>query len=507
MNKNTTPIKTALISVSNKTGIIDFAKSLSALGVKIISTGGTATTLANANIPVSKVSDITGFPEMMNGRVKTLHPKIHGGILGERDKHAQDAEHNKIEWIDLVVCNLYPFQEVIKENVPFETAIENIDIGGPCMLRAAAKNMDWVSVVTDPSDYDTVLTQLNTHKGIDRQTREKLSAKAFALTAQYDAAIQEYLNPNTITLQYTNAEDLRYGENPHQTARVYRDHQKNTASILNAQQHQGKQLSYNNIVDADVAVECISEFSQPACVVIKHATPCGLAIADNINEAFTKAFNADSKSAFGGVIAINQTCTSEIAEYLSKVFFEILIAPGFSKESLEILSLKKNVRLLAVGHENQIKNEMQYRHVNGGLLVQSRDNHQLTISDLESVTQTKPDDDMLNQLLFSWHVAKHVRSNAIVIVKDNQTIGIGGGQVSRVDAVELAVLKSENNLKGAVLASDAFFPFRDSIDRLAETGIKAIIQPGGSVRDQEVIDACDEHGIAMVFTGLRCFLH
>ncbi len=495
-------IKRALISVSDKTGIIDFASELIKHDIEIISTGGTAKTLQKANIPVTPVADITDFPEIMQGRVKTLHPKIAGGILGKRDQHEAEAETHDIKWIDLVVCNLYPFAETInKPNIDLDTALENIDIGGPTMIRAAAKNFTWVGVIVDPADYEIIIAEL---PNLTEATRKNLAAKAFAHTAQYDALIAQYLNPELypeqLTLALEKITPLRYGENPHQSACLYQF--ANSPSPL-MQQHQGKELSYNNLMDADSAVACLHEFSEPTCVVVKHNNPCGVASNQDINMAYQNAWNADSKSAFGGIIALNRTCTAAIAEQIVKNYIEILLAPDYDSEALDILQQKPNVRVLEI--PNTPDNSPKMRQIANGILLQDQDNHQLT--DYKTVTKIKLTEPQLTDLLFAWKVVKHVKSNAIVIAADQTIISIGHGQVSRVEAIEIALNKA--NSKNAVLASDAFFPFRDSIDAIAKTNckIKAIIQPGGSVRDQEVIDACDEHGIAMVFTDIRCFKH
>jgi len=516
-------VRRALISVSDKKGIVEFSRALAELKVEIVSTGGTSQLLREANIPVREVSEVTNFPEIMDGRVKTLHPKIHGGILGKRDTHSSIAEQHGIHWFDLVVVNLYPFAKTIANPAAtFDDAIENIDIGGPTMIRSAAKNMDWVGVVVDPNDYGMILDEIHLIKGLSFETRKKLATKAFEHTAQYDAIICQYLQkmhleqlqkaelsklfPENIKLELQKSLDLRYGENPHQKAAAYQ-FTNEKSGILSAKQHQGKQLSYNNIADADAALTCVQEFSEPACVIVKHANPCGAATGKTIDEAFERAYNADAQSAFGGIIALNQPCTKKIADFLSTIFVEVLIAPAFENGALEIFSKKENLRIL---ESNQLLNaeskDTEFKFINGGLLVQTHDNKNLTANDLKVVTQLKPTPKELESLLFAWRVLKHIKSNAILIAKDNATVGIGAGQVSRIDAVDIALKKSAN-LENTVLASDAFFPFRDSIDRLANTGIKAIIQPGGSVRDEEVIKACNEQGIAMVFTGIRCFKH
>ena len=519
---NTAPIKRALISVSDKQGLIPFAQQLHHLGIEIISTGGTCQHLREANIPVMDIAEFTEFPEMMNGRVKTLHPKIHGGILGLRDEHADIATQHNIEWIDLVVVNLYPFSETIqKPSVRFEEAIEQIDIGGPAMIRSAAKNMAFVGVVVDPLDYQAVIDTLINDKQLSFDQRKALAAKAFDHTARYDHLIHHYLSntidvhaspdvhtslfsPN-IALTLNKKMDLRYGENPHQKAAAYTLNDA-PPGLLNAKMHQGKELSYNNLVDADAAVACVREFSTPACAIIKHANPCGIAVANTPHDAFNKALAADPISAFGGIIAMNRCCNLETALAISKTFFEVIIAPSFSAPALQQLALKPNQRVLEINIE-ETHDQWHLESIVGGFLMQEKMNTVLDPTKLFIPTQRKPTDDELNALLFAWLAIKHVKSNAIVITKDNQTIGIGAGQVSRIDAVNLAIKKASAHTNGKALASDAFFPFRDSIDHIAAAHIHLIIQPGGSIRDNEVIAACDEHNIAMVFTGTRCFKH
>jgi len=526
-------MKTALISVSNKTGITELAQELVNLGIEIISTGGTARTLEEAGIKVTPIDDVTGWPEMMDGRVKTLHPKIHGGLLALRDneEHMKSVKEHNIKLIDLVIVNLYPFAETIKkENVKLEEAIENIDIGGPTMIRSAAKNYQHVGVVVDPEDYSKVLTELKENKELSLKTKEYLAQKVFAHTAYYDSLIANYLNkedfPEKLTLGYEKVFDLRYGENPHQKAAFYQEAICPETCIAQAKVLQGKQLSYNNIMDADAALNIIRDFKEPTCAVIKHTNPCGCSSQENIVEAFRKAYAADSMSAFGSIIALNRECNQEIAEEISKVFVEIVMASKFSKEALEILSKKKNLRLLEVGEINRIENLTETRKVVGGVLVQGTDRLEITHSTgsgsskksgLKIVTETKPSEEEIEEMLFAWKTIKHVKSNAILLTKNRTTVGLGAGQVSRVDAVDLAIKKAlaslrdsgraGDNLKGCVLASDAFFPFRDSIDKIAEVGIKLVIQSGGSIKDEEVIQACNEHGISMVFTGHRCFKH
>ena len=513
MNQIPVTIKRALISVSDKAGLVEFARGLHDLSIEIISTGGTSKLLRNANVPVRDVADITRFPEMMDGRLKTLHPKIHGGILGLRDTHAATALAHEIGWIDLVIVNLYPFAATIKKpDATYDAAIENIDIGGPTMIRAAAKNQGWVGVIVDPADYSKVLTALRTDQTLDFTLRQELAAKAFGHTADYDSMIYHYLTtrktaekfPQQLNLQLKKFADLRYGENPHQAACAY-ELATEEAGILQAKQHQGKQLSYNNIADADAAIACVQEFSEPACVIVKHANPCGAATAETISEAFTNAFNADSASAFGGIIALNRPCDKTIATAIAQIFVEVVIAPGYTDEALAIFASKPNVRVLEL--TTGIAASQSVKFVSGGVLMQDNDLTTTENIDLKIVTKAQPTPAEIEAMLFAWRVLKHIKSNAILIADTTSTIGVGAGQVSRIDAVDIALRKSGDKLAGSILASDAFFPFRDSIDRIASTGIRAIIQPGGSMKDAEVIEACNEHGIAMVFTGKRCFKH
>ena len=512
LNKQKIKIRRALISVFDKTGIVGLAESLNQHDVEIISTGGTAKTLGDAGLPVKGISTYTGFPEIMDGRVKTINPLVEGGILGLRDKHAEEAKTNNIGWIDLVVCNLYPFSKIIsRDDCDLMTAMENVDIGGPTMIRSAAKNVGWVTALVDPQDYQGIIDELDEFAEISFETRKELSAKAFGHTAQYDTIIHNYLKDeklsNDFSLTYNKHSAMRYGENPHQSAAAYQYPNDRSKNILNAKIHQGKQLSYNNIMDADAALSCIKEFDQTACVVVKHANPCGVAIGEEIADVYTRAFNADSLSAFGGIIALNRTCTVAVAEAISSIFVEIILAPSFDEDALSVLSKKKNLRVLEVGDITGRENKLEYRNVDGGILVQDTDTSVLTLDELKTVTKVVPSDTEMKTMLFGWKVLKHVKSNAILLVKNNETIGIGAGQVSRVDAVNIALKKSGERLDNSILCSDAFFPFRDSIDKIANTGIVAVIQPGGSVRDQEVIAACNDHGIAMVFTGRRCFKH
>ncbi|PIS05081.1 MAG: bifunctional phosphoribosylaminoimidazolecarboxamide formyltransferase/inosine monophosphate cyclohydrolase [Candidatus Buchananbacteria bacterium CG10_big_fil_rev_8_21_14_0_10_42_9] len=499
-----------LISVFDKTGIEDFAKGLVALGWEVISTGGTLKALQEAGVNAVSISEVTNFPEIMDGRVKTLHPNVHAGLLADRDvsEHMQTLKEQKIEPIDMVVVNLYPFQEVVsKPEVLEEDAIENIDIGGPTMLRSAAKNHKHVVVVTDPDDYDQILEQLK-NGGVSQETKRILMTKVFQTTAEYDTAIAKYFgNSDDLTLNFKKLYNLRYGENPHQKAAFFKDPAVLETSIAKAEILHGKQLSYNNIVDADGALNLIKEFDEPAAAVIKHTNPAGCAIAKNINEAYRKAFQADSKSAFGGIAVMNRPCTKEIAEMINDVFMEVVLAPDFEPSALETLKQKKNIRLIKLGKIEKVKTLKDYRKVVGGILEQDIDRAQINKDTLKVVSQKQPNKKELKQAIFAWKVAKHVKSNAIVLVKGDVTVGVGAGQMSRVDAVEMAVKKAGAKVDGCVVASDAFFPFRDSIDELAKAGITCIIQPGGSIKDEEVIAAANERGMSMIFTGQRAFKH
>ncbi len=505
-------IQRALISVSDKTGIIPFAQALSERSIEILSTGGTAQLLAENGIPVTEVSDYTGFPEMMAGRLKTLHPKIHGGLLGRRGIDEAVMTEHDIYPIDLLVVNLYPFEKTIANpDCDLATAIENIDIGGPAMLRSAAKNHAAVTVVVDATDYDTVLQEMAAG-GVTEATRFTLAQKVFAHTARYDGAIANYLSQGkTLTLQYQKVQTMRYGENPHQKAAFYIEPAPQENSVATATQIQGKALSYNNVADTDAALECVKTFEAPTCVIVKHANPCGVAIGENILTAYERAFKTDPTSAFGGIIAFNRNLDAQTAKaIIDRQFVEVIIAPTINEDAKPILATKKNVRVLSCGVWNDQPKEgiSDFKRINGGLLVQDRDIGAVT--DLKIVTQKQPTETELQDLLFAWKVAKFVKSNAIVYCKDGMTIGVGAGQMSRVYSAKIAAIKAaDENLevKGAVMASDAFFPFRDGIDAAAEVGINAVIQPGGSMRDKEVIAAADEHGIAMVFTGMRHFRH
>ena len=522
-------IKQALISVSDKSGIAELAQELRKLGIVILSTGGTARLLKDANIEVAEVGDYTGFPEMLDGRVKTLHPKIHGGILARRDlpEHMSALEKAEIPPIDLVVVNLYPFRETVaRSDCSLEEAIENIDIGGPTMVRAAAKNYQSVIVVTDPADYHLLLDEMKTGGGeVTPEFRFRLACKAFSHTAAYDEAISNYLTsieeenaqrctfPERLNLNFSLAQPLRYGENPHQEAAFYRDPQCVPSSLASYRQLQGKALSYNNIADADAAWECVKTFDSPACVIIKHANPCGVAVADSPLAAYRLAFATDPTSAFGGIIAFNRKLDAPIAEAVMRQFVEVIIAPQVTDEARQMLALKTNVRVLTVSLDVPSEtggNACDFKRVGGGLLVQTPDSLNVTVDQLKVVTKVQPTAQQLQDLLFAWRVAKFVKSNAIVFCANGQTLGVGAGQMSRVDSARIASIKAGNaglTLAGSVVASDAFFPFRDGLDVVVQAGAVAVIQPGGSVRDEEVIAAADEQGVAMVFTGVRHFRH
>ena len=522
------PTPLALLSVSNKSGIVEFAQALIQSGFGLLSTGGTYQLLKEHDVAVTEVSDYTGFPEMMDGRVKTLHPKIHGGILARRGMDDDVMSAHSIERIDLVVVNLYPFaQTIARADVTMDEAIENIDIGGPTMVRAAAKNHAHVGIVTDPKDYQRVLTALNSGTQLTPALRYDLAVKAFEHTAQYDGMIANFLGSRvndtqepetfarTFNVQLTKAQDLRYGENPHQQAAFYIDSQADSqASIATAQQLQGKALSYNNIADTDAALECVKTFSAPACVIVKHANPCGVAINHDQVAAYRTAFSTDPESSFGGIIAFNTPLTVATAKAIvDSQFVEVIIAPSIEEGVLQITASKKNVRVLVSGtlpKPDQRNTQLDYKRVTGGLLVQEQDLGRVGVNALKIVTDVQPTEAQIADLLFSWNVAKYVKSNAIVYGKNQRTIGIGAGQMSRVNSARIAAIKAEHAglvTTGAVMASDAFFPFRDGIDNAAQVGVTAIIQPGGSMRDEETIAAANEHGIAMVFTGMRHFRH
>ncbi|NLR76713.1 bifunctional phosphoribosylaminoimidazolecarboxamide formyltransferase/IMP cyclohydrolase [Leeia aquatica] len=521
---NPCKIERALISVSDKTGVLAFAQALAARGVHILSTGGTAKLLAENGVTVTEVADYTGFPEMLDGRVKTLHPKIHGGILGRRDldSHVQMMSQHDIGRIDLVCVNLYPFEATIAQpGCSFDDAIENIDIGGPAMVRSAAKNHAHVAIVTNPADYDSLIAELAEHDGaLTLSTRQRLARQAFSHTAAYDGAISNYLTalmddgnlqtfPARLNLQFEKVQDMRYGENPHQQAAFYRDLRPAVGSLAHYRQLQGKELSYNNIADADAAWEAVKQFSEAACVIVKHANPCGVAIADTLLDAYRKAFATDTTSAFGGIIAFNREVDAATVEAVTGQFLEVLIAPAFTAEAQAVIAAKKNVRVLEVPLQEGA-NRFDLKRVGGGLLVQTPDLLPISAADLKVVTRLQPTPAQVADLLFAWRVAHFVKSNAIVFCGQGQTLGVGAGQMSRVDSTRIAAIKAQHaglSLQGSVCASDAFFPFRDGVDVIAENGVSAIIQPGGSMRDEEVIAAADEHGIAMVFTGIRHFRH
>lgn len=521
MAEEAKPIKRALISVSNKTGLVDLCTSLvNDFGIEIISTGGTLKVLLGAKLKATEISSYTGFPEMMDGRVKTLHPKVHGGILARRGQDEKIMEENGILPIDLVVVNLYPFVEkVSKENVTLETALENIDIGGPSMVRSAAKNNKYVGVIVDPDDYSLILEEMKKKGGsLSQETRSSLATKAFTHTANYDTVISGYLSsfyeqdfPDHIFAKYQKKEIMRYGENPHQKAAFYIDISKTGNGVGNAIQLQGKQLSYNNIADTDTAIECVRCFEEPTCVIIKHANPCGVATDDDITKAYQKAFAADSISAFGGIIALNRKLEEKTAQQIiENQFVEVIIAPGISSSAQEVLSSKENIRVLEMEKMNALSPGFQLLSVTDGLLVQEADNGVVSVKDLKVVSSREPSAKEIQDCLFAWKVCKFVKSNAIVYAKDNQTVGVGAGQMSRIDSAQIAASKAKERgfeTQGCSMASDAFFPFRDGIDVAASVGITSIIQPGGSIRDNEVIEAANEADIAMIFTGMRHFRH
>jgi phosphoribosylaminoimidazolecarboxamide formyltransferase/IMP cyclohydrolase len=513
-------VRRALVSVSDKRGLISFVTGLSELGVEVLSTGGTCKQLRDAGLAVIEVSEKTGFPEIMDGRVKTLHPVIHGGLLGRRGTDESVMDKHGIEPIDLLVVNLYPFEETIaREDATLDDAIENIDIGGPAMIRAASKNHDGVAVIVEPDDYESVLEDLRNDE-LTLESRRRLAAKAYAHTASYDTAITRYLS-NSLgddalgqRFLYSGnlTERMRYGENPHQNAAFYVDQQVPAGSLAAAKQRQGKALSYNNIADSDAALECVKQFEKPACVIVKHANPCGVAVADSILDAYDRAFKTDPTSAFGGIIAFNRPLDVKTAEAIvDRQFVEVIVAPAIDADALDVVAAKKNVRVLETGDwPSAAPPGFDFKKVSGGLLVQNTDLGVIAESDLKLVTDLAPTPQQIQDMLFAWTVVKYVKSNAIIFCKDNRTIGVGAGQMSRVYSSKIAAIKATDEgleIKGSVMASDAFFPFRDGIDAAAETGISAIIQPGGSMRDDEVIQAANEHGLAMVFTGMRHFRH
>ena len=521
----------ALISVSDKAGIVEFAQALHTLGVQLISTGGTARLLDGQGLPVTEVAELTGFPEMLDGRVKTLHPKVHGGLLARRDLpgHMAALQHHGIATIDLLVVNLYPFESTVATpGCTLEDAIENIDIGGPAMVRSGAKNWRDVGVVTDPSQYATVLSELKAGGALGEQTRFALAVAAFNRISNYDAAISDYLSgiqpdgsrslfPAQANGRFVKLQDLRYGENPHQQAAFYRDLFPAPGSLVSARQLQGKELSYNNIADADAAWECVKSFSEPACVIVKHANPCGVAVGGDPLQAYCKAFQTDPTSAFGGIIAFNRTLDAAAAQAVVKQFVEVLMAPDYSAEALDILKAKANVRILQIalppgGATDWAngRNAIDVKRVGSGLLMQTADNRELTPADLRVVSRKQPTPQELQDMLFAWKVAKYVKSNAIVFCKDGMTMGVGAGQMSRLDSARIAGIKAQHaglSLNATAVASDAFFPFRDGLDVVVDAGATSVIQPGGSMRDPEVVAAADERGVAMVFTGVRHFRH
>ncbi len=527
-------IKQALLSVSDKTGLVELARGLAALGVSLLSTGGTAKLLTDAGLKVTEVADYTGFPEMLDGRVKTLHPKIHGGLLARREDaaHLRAIEAAGIPPIDLLVVNLYPFESTVaRPDCQLDEAIENIDIGGPAMVRSAAKNWRGVGVVTDAAQYTAVLDEIKRSGALSDETRFALAVAAFNRIANYDAAISDYLSslkpdgsrsefPAQSNGRFVKLQDLRYGENPHQHAALYRDLYPAPGSLVSAKQVQGKELSYNNLADADAAWECVKSFDEPTCVIVKHANPCGVAVGRDCAEAYARAFATDPTSAFGGIIAFNRPLDASTAQAVGKQFVEVLIAPSYAADALGVLAAKANVRVLEIALDavkrdgktawDQGRNAHDVKRIGSGLLIQSADNKVITATDIKVVTKQKPTPQQLSDLLFAWKVAKYVKSNAIVFCGGGQTLGVGAGQMSRIDSARIASIKAANaklTLLGSVVASDAFFPFRDGVDVVAEAGAKAIIQPGGSVRDEEVVAAADEHGIAMVYTGVRHFRH
>ena len=518
-------ISRALISVSDKTGIVEFAQALNEQGVEILSTGGTFRLLKENGIQVVEVSEYTGFPEMMDGRVKTLHPKVHGGILGRRGTDEQVMEEHGIQAIDMVVVNLYPFAATVADpNCDLPTAIENIDIGGPTMVRSAAKNHRDVAIVVNAGDYGKITEEMQSNQGqLDYETRYALMVKAFEHTAAYDGMIANHFGgrntmnetrdfSDTYNVQYVKTQDMRYGENPHQKAAFYTEANPSDASVSTATQIQGKELSFNNIADTDAALETVKQFEEPACVIVKHANPCGVAIAVDIATAYELAFATDPESAFGGIIAFNRELDAKTAAAIcEKQFVEVIIAPSIAEDAKAVVSAKKNVRLLECGNwSDQRPQDFDYKRVNGGLLIQDRDNGMIAEKDLKVVSERAPSEQEMKDMLFAWKVAKMVKSNAIIYAKNNQTVGVGAGQMSRINSARIAAIKAEHaglEVKGAVMASDAFFPFRDGIDNAGQAGISCIIQPGGSMRDDEVIAAANEHGMAMVFTGMRHFRH
>ncbi|MCK5879260.1 MAG: bifunctional phosphoribosylaminoimidazolecarboxamide formyltransferase/IMP cyclohydrolase [Holophagae bacterium] len=509
--------KTALISVSDKTGVADFARALNELGFEILSTGGTARVLREAGIPVTPVTDQTGFPEILDGRVKTLHPVIHGGLLADtaNPAHMDQIRELGISPISLVCVNLYPFRETVASGASETDVIENIDIGGPTLIRSSAKNFRNVTVVIDPADYDEVLNQLKETGKTTTVLRKELARKAFTHTAAYDMAISGYFNremeiphPEKLLLEFTHSQALRYGENPHQKAAFYAEQDPEPASLPNLVQHQGKALSYNNIMDTDAAVSMVREFDLPATVIVKHANPCGIGRdGESLMTAFQRAHSTDAQSAFGGIIALNRKVDAKLAAVMAGNFVEVIVAPAFTEEALDVFKKKKNLRILTLALDTTPTPFTQMKRVRGGILIQESDTITENPADWKIATTHEPDTETMRALEFSWTVVKHVKSNAVVFCRPDETVAIGAGQMSRVDSVKIAVEKAVKEIRGSVLASDAFFPFRDSVDAAAEFGVKAIVQPGGSIRDKEVVEAADEHGIPMLFTGIRHFRH
>ncbi|MBQ8828828.1 MAG: bifunctional phosphoribosylaminoimidazolecarboxamide formyltransferase/IMP cyclohydrolase [Burkholderiaceae bacterium] len=518
--------KQALISCSDKSGVVEFARELNELGYHILSTGGTAKLIAEAGVPVQEVADYTGFPEMLDGRVKTLNPKIHAGILARRPvaEHMEALKQHDIETIDIVAVNLYPFEQAIANpKCTFEHAIENIDIGGPTMIRAAAKNHEGVTVIVSPGDYRKVISEIREKGEVSAETRLVLAKKVFVHTARYDAMISNYLTsfegndvsnrtlfPETLTRQWVKVQDMRYGENPHQKAAFYKENHVAPGLLAGYEQVQGKELSYNNIADSDAAWEAVRSFENPACVIIKHANPCGAAIGINATEAYEKAFKCDPTSAFGGIIAFNVEVTAETAEKISRQFAEVIIAPSYEAKALEIFAQKKNMRILIVAMGRHAHNDYDFKRIGGGMLLQTPDTQTVKPEELKVVTELKPSNDQISDMMFAWKIAKFIKSNTIVFVRNGMTLGVGAGQMSRVDSARIASIKAKEaglSLEGSVAASDAFFPFRDGLDVIIDAGAKAVIQPGGSIRDDEVIAAANERGITMVFTGERHFRH
>ncbi|MFA9457746.1 bifunctional phosphoribosylaminoimidazolecarboxamide formyltransferase/IMP cyclohydrolase [Halalkalibacter sp. AB-rgal2] len=509
--------KRALVSVSNKDGIVEFVQQLVDQGFEVVSTGGTKKALQDAGVPVIGISEVTKFPEILGGRVKTLHPNIHSGLLAMRDldEHQKQLQEHNITPIDLVVVNLYPFKETIaKSDCTFADAIENIDIGGPSMLRAAAKNHQHVTVVVDPDDYDTVLSELKSGDTVTVETKRRLAAKVFRHTAAYDALIAEYLTdaveetePETFTVTYERKQGLRYGENPHQQATFYKKPLADHASIASAKQLHGKELSYNNIHDADAALAIVKEFSEPAVVAVKHMNPCGVGTGQTIEEAYNRAYEADSVSIFGGIVAANSEIDQATALKMKEIFLEIIIAPSFTQEAIDVLTAKKNLRLLTVDVKKQSKPEAMLTSIHGGLLVQDEDTYGFEDANIEVVTERQPTEEEWEALKLAWKVVKHVKSNAIVLTNGQMTVGVGAGQMNRVGAADIAIAQANERIKGAVMGSDAFFPMGDTVELAGKAGITAVIQPGGSIKDQESIDMANKYGIAMVMTGVRHFKH